>query len=198
MRILQFEGISFLSKRIRWMTWNKTTHTAYEFDDGHVIEAWSGDGFNCVRLVDNLHTQHTPGTICKAYTIPGVSQMQQELIQTYLLSQLDMPYSTRGCLRFVTRRDPQPYDPQTFCIADYNPENWFCSCLIFSAFARGNINLLERVPPWRVGPGLINYAPRLKLDETITVKPEEYAAIQELHREQYLNNEQDPFLQMFI
>jgi hypothetical protein len=31
------------------------------------------------------------------------------------------------------------------------------------------IKLLDRIPPWRVSPGHINYSPRLRLDEVISV-----------------------------
>jgi hypothetical protein len=31
-----------------------------------------------------------------------------------------------------------------------------------------NFKLLDRIPPWRVSPGIINFSPRLKLDEILT------------------------------
>jgi len=171
MRILQYEGISRMSKYIRFLTWNRTTHTAIELDDGRVIEAWNGESCKAVRIVDSLHTLHTPGTIVKAYAVPELTQLQSDLIHAWLLQQVGKPYAFwKGCMRFVTRRDPQPYDPQSFLIEDYQPKKWFCSCLAFSALMQVNFNLLERIAPWRVSPGHINLSPRLKLDEVITVK----------------------------
>jgi len=168
MRILQYEGISQLSKATRFLTWNRTTHTAIEFDDGRVCEAWKCPECNGVRVVDSLHEQHTPGTIVKAYRLPELSAMQAEELFFWLLEQEGKPYAFWGGItRFVTRRDPQTYNPQTFKITDYDPDAWFCSCLAFAGLMHADFKLLDRIPPWRVSPGHINLSPRLKLDEII-------------------------------
>lgn len=160
-----------MSKYIRFLTWNRTTHTAIEFDSGRVCEAWNGEDCKAVRIVDSLHTQHTPGTVVKAYTIPELTHLQSDLLMAWCYEQEGKPYAFwGGVTRFITRRDPQPYDPQSFLIEDYNPAAWFCSCMAFSGLMHVDCNLLERVPPWRVSPGHINLSPRLKLDEIITVK----------------------------
>jgi hypothetical protein len=179
MRILQYEGISWLSRCTRFFTWNRTTHTAIELDDGRVCEAWKSREQDGVRIVDSLHAQHTPGTIVKAYTIPELTKMQADDLSLWLIGQGGKPYAFWGGLtRFLTRRDPlvvnsrgepQPYNPQTFCIADYDPAAWFCSCLAFAGLMHVDFRLLDRIPPWRVSPGHINYSPRLKLDEIIRV-----------------------------
>lgn len=168
MRILQYEGVSRLSQCTRFFTWNRTTHTAIEFDDGRVCEAWKSREDDGVRIVESLHAQHTPGTLVKAYTIPQLSRLQQDIFMAWLMGQVGKPYAFwGGILRFVTRRDPQPYDPQTFQIEDYNPKNWFCSCLAFAGLMHVKFNLLDRIPPWRVSPGHINLSPHLKLDEIL-------------------------------
>ena len=170
MRILQYEGISRLSQYTRFFTWNRTTHTAIELDDCRVCEAWKSRDKNGVRIVSSLHTQHTPGTIVKAYTIPELTQMQRDLLTAWLMGQEGKPYAFWGGItRFLTRRDPQAYDPQTFRIEDYDPKNWFCSCLAFAGLMHVRFNLLDRIPPWRVSPGHINLSPRLRLDEVVTV-----------------------------
>ncbi len=179
MRILQYEGVSRLSQYTRFFTWNRTTHTAIELDDGRVCEAWKSREEDGVRIVDSLHAQHTPGTIVKAYTLPELSPMQTEDFTLWLIGELGKPYAFwDGILRFITRRDPpvlnaqgevQAYDPQRFNIADYSPEAWFCSCLAFAGLLHVDFKLLDRIPPWRVSPGHINFSPRLKLDEIIQV-----------------------------
>jgi hypothetical protein len=171
MRILQYEGISPFSKYTRFFTWNRTTHTAVELDDGRVCEAWKGDDDNCVRIVDSAHAQHTVGTTVKAYSIRDLSKMQAEDLTTWLIGELGKPYAFwDGVMRFVTRKDPQPYDPMSFLIEDYNPDEWFCSCMVFSGLMHVRCNLLDRIPPWRVSPGHINFSPRLQLDEVFKVK----------------------------
>jgi hypothetical protein len=168
MRILQYEGISRLSQTVRFFTWNRTSHTAIELDDGRVCEAWKSREEDGVRIVESLHAQHTPGTIVKAYSLPELSQMQAEDFTTWLIGQEGKPYAFWGGItRFVTRRDPQAYDPQSFRIEDYDPKAWFCSCLAFAGLMHVNFKLLDRIPPWRVSPGIINLSPRLKLDEIL-------------------------------
>jgi len=170
MRVLQYEGVSRPSQLTRFFTWNRTTHTAVELDDGRVCEAWKSRETDGVRIVSSLHAQHTPGTIVKAYTIPELSPGQAEDLFVWLLGQEGTPYAFWGGItRFLTRRDPQPYNPQTFRIEDYDPENWFCSCLAFAGLMHVRFKLLDRIPPWRVSPGHINLSPRLKLDEVIRV-----------------------------
>lgn len=171
MRILQYEGISRLSRCTRFFTWNRTTHTAIELNDDRVCEAWKSPEQDGVRIVDSLHAQHTPGTIVKAYRIPELSPMQAEDLTLWLIGQLGKPYAFWGGLtRFITRRDPQPYDPQTFRIEEYDPKSWFCSCLAFAGLMHVRMNLLDRIPPWRVSPGHINLSPRLRLDEVLTTQ----------------------------
>lgn len=166
MRILQYEGISQFSSKIRFLTWNRTTHTAIEFDDGRVCEAWKDRDDKCVRIVGSAHAQHTPGTIVKAYTLKSFSQMQSEDFTCWLIGEVGKPYAFwDGVMRFITRKDPQPYDPQSFLIEDYNPDAWFCSCLAFSGLMHVRCNLLDRIAPWRVSPGHINFSPLLQLDE---------------------------------
>jgi hypothetical protein len=170
MRILQYEGISRLSQTVRFFTWNRTSHTAVELDDGRVCEAWKSREDNGVRIVESLHAQHTPSTIVKAYTLPELSQMQAEDFTSWLIGQEGKPYAFWGGItRFLTRHDPQAYDPQSFRIEDYDPEAWFCSCLAFAGLMHVNFKLLDRIPPWRVSPGHINLSPRLNLDEIIRV-----------------------------
>lgn len=170
MRILQYEGVSSLSEKIQFFTWNRTTHSAVETGSGMVIEAWKGAGQDGVRLVGSLHEQHTPGTVVRAYRVPGLTEPLEEELYAWLLTQQGKPYAFwDGVMRFVARKDPMPYDPQSFRVEEYDPSGWFCSCLVFAGFARVGLPLLERIPPWRVSPGHINFSPRLVLDEVITV-----------------------------
>lgn len=175
-RILQYNGISALSRTIRFMTWadnagprkeSGTSHTAWEMDDGRVIEAWHRP--NGVRVIDGFAAGHTPGTEVRAYRLPHVSHFNLDLAERYLLDQVGKPYDVRGVLRFITRNDPQPYYPDTFKVGLYNPDKWFCSCLVFAALLHGGCKLLERVPPWRVSPNLINLSPLLQLDDIMVV-----------------------------
>jgi len=165
-RILQYEGISATSRMIRWLTWSSVSHTAWEMDDGRVVEAWQRGG---VRVLDSFAQDHTPGTVVRAYRMPNVSHFQLDLAERYLLDQVGKPYHFNGVFRFLSRRDQQRYDPATFRIGSWEPDHWFCSCMVFAGMMHGGSRMLERVPPWRVSPGLFNLSPKMVLDEVLEV-----------------------------
>jgi len=166
-RILQYEGISATSRMIRWLTWSSVSHTAWEMDDGRVVEAWHKP--NGVRIIDGFDQGHTPGTIVRAYRMPKVLHFHLDLAERYMLDQVGKPYHFNGVFRFLSRRDQKKYDPATFRFADWEPDKWFCSELIFAGLMHGGCRALDRVPPWRVSPGLFNLSPLLVLDEVMEV-----------------------------
>lgn len=167
-RILQYEGISAVSRTIRFMTWSRVSHTAWEMDDGRVIEAWHRP--SGVRILDNFEQGHKPGTVVKAYRLPTTDYFFLMLAEIYMLNQVGKKYQFNGVFRFLSRRDQQQFDPATFKIGSYEPKKWFCSCLIFAGLMHGKVNLLENVPPWRASPGLVNLSPLMQLDEVRVVK----------------------------
>jgi uncharacterized protein YycO len=137
--IALYKGKSALSRAIRWRTWSEYSHAAWVLDDGSVIEAWK-DG---VRHVLNIQSQHTPGTEVDLFTL-NLTTAQKWAIQDFLIRQVGKPYDYGAILGFLTRAKSE------------NPEKWFCSELIFAACQSAGIELLKRIPAWKVSPGLLS------------------------------------------
>lgn len=145
--IVFYRGTSMLSRAIRWFTRSHYSHVAYEQSNGNLIEAWT----HGVRMVADYATDHTAGTAVEWYRVEGVTPEQRERAETFMRKQLGKKYDVRGILGFLRHRDIE------------NQERWFCSELVFEAFRQAGVELLARVPAFKVSPGDLNQSPRLIL-----------------------------------
>ena len=137
--IARYKGKSVLSRAIRWRTWSEYSHADWVLDDGSVIEAWKGG----VRHVMNIQSQHTPGTEVDLFTL-NLTTVQKWAIQDFLIRQVGKPYDYGAILGFMTRAKSE------------NSDKWFCSELIFTACQSAGVELLKRIPAWKVSPGLLS------------------------------------------
>ena len=145
--IALYQGTSAVSRLIRWRTWSDYSHAAWVCRDGSVIEAWHvGKG---VRRVAGLLDQHTPGTQVDLFDVQGLDDGRRYDVETFLLAQLGKPYDFAGIMGFVAARRVE------------NPQKWFCSELIFAALQSVGIDILARIPAWKVTPGLLLLSPTL-------------------------------------
>ena len=142
--IALYKGTSILSRLIRWRTWSEYSHAAWVFPDGSVIEAWKGG----VTHAPSILAGHAPDTEVHLFTLDLTTE-QRWAIQDFLIAQIGKPYDYAGILGFLTASKTE------------NPGRWFCSELIFAACKSARIELLRRVPAWKVPPGLLAYAPAL-------------------------------------
>lgn len=151
-----YRGISLGSRIIRWVNWSDYSHVAWQ--DGHsgeVIEAWTSG----VRRVASLHDQHTPGTVVDLFEVTGLTPEDASRIWAFLNEAVGKRYDFLGCLHFATRRPEYAWQQN----------RWFCSELVFAACRAAGVNLLCRVPAWKVYPGMLATSPLLSLRETVTV-----------------------------
>jgi len=113
--IAQYEGLSLVSRVIRWRTRSTVSHTAWIRRDGRVCEAWTKDG---VRITANLSARHTPGTPVRVYRLKDFTDEQWDAMDKWTEAQCGKPYDYRSVWRFMTLK------PAT--------ENgkWFCSELV--------------------------------------------------------------------
>ena len=144
--IALYKGTSFISRIIRWRTWSDYSHAAWVCRDGTVIEAWVGG----VRRVPGLLSQHKEDTTIELYEVAGLTEDQRDRIEAFLAAQIGKPYDYTAILGFALRKDTQ------------NPAKWFCSELVFAGCQSAAINLLARIPPWKVSPDLLVLSPLLK------------------------------------
>lgn len=144
MRILQYQGLSLMSRAIRWQTRSAYSHTALELDDGSVIEAWTSG----VRHTKTPWTDHKKGTVVDFYEIKA--EFDSAFAESWLRSQIGKKYDFQGIVRFMTRRD--------------HPENdsWFCSELALTALDKAGVSLLH-LPSAHASPRDVGISPLLKL-----------------------------------
>jgi hypothetical protein len=154
--IALYKGRSLISRIIRCVNWSDYSHAAWvDTVNNYVIEAWSGG----VRKADSLHTNHTPGTIVDVFDV-DVTVAQREAIAQFMVLQVGKRYDYRGIVHFITRRSESAA----------GQDRWFCSELVLAAYRAAGIDLLSRIPAYKVFPGMLAYSPLLKPVATITTR----------------------------
>jgi uncharacterized protein YycO len=125
---------------IRWQTDSIYSHAALLFNDTWLFEA-DFDGVAESRITDFRNVD--------VFDAENITEEQKAVIYEFAKSQEGKKYDWWGVLRFISR--------------DKLPENdrWFCSELVFAAFKAAEIELLERVEPWQVSPGMLARSPIL-------------------------------------
>ncbi len=146
MRIALYRGKSWISKAIQWQTRGPYSHAAVILPDDSIIEAWHSP--SRVRSIKRLGDGHTPGTKVDVFNVE-TSERQRDDISVYLYQQVGKKYDFMAILRFISRRHRN------------NPNRWFCSELVFSAFAHAGINLLARTESYEVSPVMLARSPLL-------------------------------------
>lgn len=152
MKILQYQGVSPISKAIRWQTRDNTSHTALLEDDGSVWEAWHKGG---VAHNESISSVHTPGTKVKVYSLKPeyLDCFGESTALKFLEAQEGKGYDFSSVLRFLSRRDA--------------PKNnlWFCSELALTYFQKGCLPLL-RGNPSQLSPRDVNLSTRIQYEDT--------------------------------
>jgi hypothetical protein len=160
--IALYKGRSLISRAIRCFTWSPYSHAAWiDTTANCVIEAWSGR----VRRVADMSNQHTPGTAVDIFYV-DVTREQDSKIAAFMQAQVGKRYDYRGVIHFITRRSENA-SGQT---------RWFCSELVHAAYRSAGIELLSRIPDYKVSPGLLSYSPLLRLVSTIKTRATEKAS----------------------
>ena len=129
MKILAYQGESFISKAIRFQTRSKYSHIAVMLDDGSVIEAWHKGG---VQKSSDFSTLHDPGTKVDVFRIDGEYDKYQ--VERFLRDQIGKKYDFLSVARFLSRRKTLHND------------KYFCSELAEYAFAFAGLLLLNGNP----------------------------------------------------
>ena len=147
MILLAYQGISPLSRLIRWQTRSIYSHIAISHE-GQVVEALGTRGR--VVLAKDFREYHTPGTVVTVLEVPGVDD---DAAWDFALEQVGKPYDYRGIVRFVTR---QSY---------HQNGRWFCSELASAACSAGGVELL-RIPHHESSPRDVAASPVLEFVES--------------------------------
>lgn len=151
------------SQCIRKLTWRDESHVSLiDPVTGTEYEAWASGGekkrilfwqFDQGAVLKTRFGQnHMDGTPVTLYEVEVTAEQKAKVIE-FLEAQLGKPYDWKGVFRFISR--PAGKDPMW-------QEEWFCSELVFAAFAYAGIYLLLRIEAWKVFPGLVVNSPVLK------------------------------------
>jgi len=141
-KVLLFRAVSLFSKFIGWQTDSEYSHAALKFHDC-IIESVEGYGVRKVPLsvIDWSRVVE--------FEVAGMDAEAAAKIREFAESEVGQGYDYWGALRFVSRRRLP------------TNEKWFCSELVFAALQAGGIELLERIDPQQVSPGMLSYSPFL-------------------------------------
>lgn len=156
MRVAQYQGVSAISKLIRWQTRSLYSHTAFLFDDGSVVEAWASPYPGMVRHVKDLSEQHTPGTVVDIFEFKDPLTVEENIaLEFRARDAVGLHYDYKGIVRFLTRQ------------RSTNSKAVFCSELVYRECHRIGRPLMERTEAWRVPPDWIPRSPLLTFSTRI-------------------------------
>lgn len=123
-------------------------------DDGSVFEAWQNGG---VLHNHSLSARHTPGTRVDLFEfVTPLTAAQKEQMRAWMRSQLGKKYDFRSVFRFLTRVDKKGAE-----------DSWFCSEYAFMALYQIEVELLCRIPAFKIAPCLIPMSPLLFFSERV-------------------------------
>ena len=147
-----YQGVSWLSRLIRFRTWSVYSHAAWWDPEFGLYEAW----YPRMRKVVSLHIAHTPGTRVDLFRVRlPISRRHQ--IAEWFEQRLGARYDLRGVLGFVSRRRVE------------NPNWWFCSEAMLRVFEYAGNPLFYELPAWKASPGILAYSLALRRNGYVIV-----------------------------
>lgn len=160
-QIANYQGIGWVSRAIKLLTYSQYSHTAALFADdmevvvngkthyiasGTVIEAWKGG----VRVASSIAENHVPRTKVDIFALKSpLTGEQEQRVARCLIEHIGTKYSYWNVLRFVPIVRIFMLDPPPFA---YTRTHVFCSELVLESFARAPVLLLERCKFFEVPP----------------------------------------------
>jgi uncharacterized protein YycO len=147
MRILLYRGKGPISAAIRYCSDGKYSHIAMLFDDMTLCEIRPFQRVNC-RTLDPAELSSPDVDVFYV----EASLEQEDVMREFLGRQIGKKYDYLAILGFVVHASVQGRKAYG---------RWICSELVFCAFRKAGIYLLERVDAWRVSPNMIGRSPLL-------------------------------------
>lgn len=156
MKIALFKSNGFFYNFIKFFTKGEYTHAGIFLTNGKVAEV---KPFHKVAIEPDIYYKNKSGTILELYDVEITSE-QETIIMDFITKQLGKSYDYWTILGFVfykTKEGRKSYG------------RWFCSELVFAAFEKAGINLLERTNAWNVSPVMISYSNKISLNRIIII-----------------------------
>lgn len=155
-RIALYLGSDFVDKTILFFSRGGYTHAAIIMPDDTVIEAYP---FRGIRKRKNLHDQMGDAQV-EIYEVATTPE-QDAIIVKFLHDQIGKGYDYWNIFGFVFHTTHE---------GRISTGKWFCSELVFAAFKKAGINLLERVEAWKVSPTILSFNTIMKQREKYQFK----------------------------
>ena len=141
--ILLFRGRGIASTLIRWQTRGPWSHAAISLG----MDAWEAREWRRVarRTLGEIVAECMRDKVrLERISVPITAEQARDM-RDWLDDQVGKRYDWGSVLRFVSRRQSRRKAAEV----------WFCSELVFAAFAHVDIDLLARTEPWEVSPSLL-------------------------------------------
>lgn len=150
-----YRGSGLIGKAIRWQTRSGYAHAALarvedfgpwsgSFGGAALIEAMEGKGVRRLLAPIDYHKAD--------WFRVALDAQERAQVWGFAEEQVGKGYDYTMVLRFVSRRQE----------SRKSTGKWFCSELVFAAFASAGVDLLARTEPWEVSPGLLSRSPYLE------------------------------------
>lgn len=149
MQILLQRNNKIISKLIRRCTRGRYSHAAVLLRDGRVVEARP---FSRVKIYPTIIRASSNGDTVDYYDVE-LTEAQEKIIEDFLIKQEGKKYDYWDILGFVlfTKHETRK-----------GRGKWFCGEIIFAAFFKGGIRLLNNIQAFMVSPEILGYSPLLK------------------------------------
>ena len=145
--IAQFNGKSFVSRRIKFFTWGNVSHSAFLIDKEFIAEAWHKGG---VQINHITKCNHKPGTKVKVYTI--LPEFDEDELHHEIISHIGKEYDYAALWGFLVRKERQ------------NKDKLFCSEYVMECLKAVGVHL-QNAPAYKVSPTILGWSPSLRLNE---------------------------------
>lgn len=144
-------GVSRMSRMIVRLSFRggSTVSHIMEINDntGETLEALQ---FRGVIHGKSYHQFHSLGTRIDIYQPIGITPEQEQMVWEFMLTQVGKGYDWMGIWGILRRRMRE------------NPDKWFCSELVFYAYAKAKYDLLNNIFACQVTPATLITSTRLK------------------------------------
>jgi hypothetical protein len=150
MLVALHRGEGFIARAIQWQTRSGYSHASVLLEAAElVIEAREFQGVRIVPWAEVMAS----GERVDLFRVAGLTEEQEIAVREFLWDQIGKPYDYTMVARFISRRQEERT----------SSGKWFCSELVFAAFAQAGVKLLERIEPWAVSPGMLSLSPLLEM-----------------------------------
>ena len=154
MKIAFYKGETFVDKTVIFLSRGGYSHCTIVFDDGSIIESKPFCGVQKCEYFTSSLESNCLIDIFEVYT----TKHQDKIIKEFLEKQLGKGYdylSVIGFVVYATDEGRKKYG------------RWFCSELVFAAFKKAGINLMDRTDAWLLSPTILSYNTKMNFVESV-------------------------------